>query len=117
MTLRFTHVVFGVSSSLFLLNATIKDHVEEYRDIHPEFVKIFARSIYVDDVTYGASDDVAAFELYVRSKKTLAEEGFNLRKFVSNSQSLQRCIEASEGHSSFEEKKGCRVVEEDKTYT
>ena len=47
----------------------------------------------------------------------LAEGGFNLRKFVSNSQSLQRCIEINEGHSSLKEKKGCSVVEEDKTYT
>jgi len=117
MTFRFTRVVFGVSSSPFLLNATIKHHMQKYREIHPEFVKIFARSIYVDDVTYGASDDDAAFELYVKSKKVLAEGGFNLRKFVSNSQNLQRRIEASEGHSSFKEKKGCGVVEEDKTYT
>ena len=95
MTLRFTRVVFGVSSSPFLLNATIKHHMQKYREIYPEFVKTFARSIYVDDVTYGASDDDAAFELYVKSKKVLAEGGFNLRKFVSNSQSLQRRIEAS----------------------
>ena len=47
ITLKFTCVVFGVSSSSFLLNATIKHHVEKYRDVQPEFVKIFARSIYV----------------------------------------------------------------------
>ena len=111
MTLRFTRVVFGVSSSPF------KHHVEKYKDAHPEFVNMFTRSIYVDDVTYGASDDNAAFELYVKSKKVLAEGGFNLRKFISNSQSLQRRINASEGHSSLKEKKDCTVVEEDKTYT
>lgn len=62
--------------------------MEKYRDVHPECVKIFTGSIYVDDVTYGASDDDAAFELYVKSKKVLAEGGFNLRKFISNFQSL-----------------------------
>ena len=40
------------------------------------------------------TDDNAAFELYVKSKKVLAEGGFNLRKFISNSQSLQEPIEA-----------------------
>ena len=116
-TLRFTRVVFGVLSSPFLLNAMIKPHVKRYKDTHPEFVSTFTRSIYVDDVTYGASDDNAAFELYIKSKKVLADGGFNLRKFISNFQSLQRRIEASEGHSSLKEKKDCSVVEEDKTYT
>ena len=117
VTLRFTRVVFGVSSSPFLLNATINDHVERYRDVYPQFVKILTRSIYVDDVTYGATDDNAAFELYVKSKKVLAEGGFNIRKFISNSQSLQERIEANEGFSSIKEQKGCSVVEEDKKYT
>ena len=110
VTLRFTCVVFGVSSSPFLLNATIKHHVEKYKDAHPEFVNMFTRSIYVDDVTYGASDDNATFELYVKSKKVLAEGGFNLRKFSSNSQSLQRRINTSEGHSSLKEKKDTKDV-------
>jgi len=99
------------------LNATIKRHIEKYREGHPEFLDLFLHSIYVDDITYGASDEEAAFNL--KSKKVLAEGGFNLRKFVSNSQSLQSHIEASEecglarGNSSSDS----RVVEEDKTYT
>ena len=41
VALRFTCVVFGVSSSPILLNATINHRVERYRDVHPQFVKIF----------------------------------------------------------------------------
>ena len=91
VALRFTCVVFGVSSSLFLLNAMINHHVVRYRGVHSQFVKTFTQpyAVYVDDVTYGASDDDAAFELYVKSKKVLTKGGFNLRKFISNSQSLQ----------------------------
>ena len=48
---------------------------------------------YVDDVTYAARCDDAAFELYVKSKRCyiyIAEGSFNLRKLISrNSQSLQ----------------------------
>ena len=58
--LRFSRVVFGVSASPFLLNATTfrsivvsiqtSEHVDE--------------SIYVDDVTYGADSEGEAYKLY-----------------------------------------------------
>lgn len=47
--LRFALVVFGVTSSPFLLNA-INHHMEMYRDRDPLFVDKFLSSIYVDDV-------------------------------------------------------------------
>ena len=37
--MRFARVTFGVSSSLFLLNATIKHHVEKFSSSHSELVK------------------------------------------------------------------------------
>ena len=49
--MRFTRVVFGVSASPFLLNATISYHLEKYRDDHPDLVNTLKQSIYVDDVT------------------------------------------------------------------
>ena len=85
VVLRFTRVVFGIT-----VNATIKHHVEKYSATHPEFVNTFLKSIYVDDVSYDADDEDAAFELYMKSEKILAEGGFNLRKFVTNSTRLNR---------------------------
>lgn len=95
VTLRFTHVVFGVSSSPFLLNATINHHMMKYATVYPEFVETFMKSIYVDDISYGAEDDDAGFDLYLKSKTILAEGGLNLRKFVTNSASLNQRIQLS----------------------
>ena len=98
--LRFTRVVFGVSSSPFLLNATLKYHIERYKDEDPEFVERFLRAIYVDDLSSGAPESDAGYELYLKSKVRLAEGGFNLRKFVSNSAELRERIQCNESRMS-----------------
>ena len=92
---RFTRVVFGVSSSTFL-NATIKHHMERYTIVYPEFVKKFLSSIYIDDVNYSADDPDLAYELYKKSKQTLAEGGYNLGKVVMNSALLSQSIQQNE---------------------
>ena len=116
LTFRFSRVVFGVSSSPFLLNATIRHHLEKYNDVHPEFVQRFLRSVYVDDVSFGADCDDDAYELYLRSKQILSEGGFNLRKFITNSANLQQKMNMKESHSTVDAEGG-PVKEEDKTYT
>ena len=72
----------GLSSSPFLLNATIKHHIEQYEECDPDFTRKFLESIYnykyVDDLTSGDSDEDSTFELYVKSKLRLRRtEGEN----------------------------------------
>ena len=118
--MRFTRVVFGVSASPFLLNATINHHLKKYQNRYPDLVNTLMRSIYVDDVTYGAEGENEAYQLYTLSKGIFAEGGFNLRKFVTSSPSLRQRIAADEHRS---EKKhavfdtNSNVVEDDMTYT
>ena len=88
---RFTRVVFGVP---FLLNATIKFHLEESSKV---VVKRLLRSTYVDDIVTGADSDEAAFNLYMQTKDMFRSGGFNLRKFLTNSKELQQRIDHSEG--------------------
>lgn len=95
-TLRFTRVVFGVSSSPFLLNATIKYHLEQYLDSYPDTVRRLLQSTYVDDVIAGVPSEDEAFDLYTQAKKILQRGGFNLRKFLTNSQQLQLRIDQAE---------------------
>ena len=87
---RFTRVVFGVSSSPFLLNATINHHIETFRETDPAFVNRFLSSIYVDDLVSGCNDVQSTYEFYLKSRVRLASAGFKLRKFVTNSEEL-RC--------------------------
>eukprot|EP00731_Ephydatia_muelleri_P007453 Em0003g1701a len=96
VVMRFTRVVFGVSASPFLLNATIRKHVEGYRDRDHSFVEKFNRSIYVDYLTFGGKTEAEAFELYEKSKRCLSQAGFILRKFMSNSPALQARVSSQE---------------------
>ncbi len=88
-----------MSSSPFLLNATIAHHIGQYELVDPAFVEKFSENIYVDDLSAGGTDVDETYEFYVKSKLRLAEGGFNLRKFMSNSKELMSKIEANESNS------------------
>ena len=92
VTLRFTRV----SSSPFLLNATIKHHLETYPSSKPDLVEFLSRSTYVDDIVGGADSEDDAFRLYIESKEVLSHGSFNLRKFLSNSAQLQNQMDEKE---------------------
>ena len=98
VTLRFTRVVFGVSSSPFLLNATINHHLETYRKADPQFVDKFLSSIYVDDLISGSSDIGSTYDFYKKARHRLVVAGLRLRKFITNSDELHRLIQLNEGH-------------------
>ena len=131
VVLRFTRIVFGVSSSPLLLNATLKHRIGQYEQCDPNFTRKFLESIYVDDLTSGDSDMDRTFELYVKSKLRLKEAGFNLRKFVTNSEELRERIDKNERSASRSEEvqpnghqvseippaDGHKVEEEDMTYS
>lgn len=60
---RFTRVVFGVSSSPFLLNATISFHLERYLESNRSLVCHLLDSTYVDDIISGGDTEDGVFEL------------------------------------------------------
>ena len=90
---RFIRVVFCVSPSTFILNATIRHHLELYLNSDREFVaEVLPRSLYVDDCASGSSAPPAAFALANKIRTRFREGGFNMRKWSSNSQELTRMI-------------------------
>ena len=68
ITLRMTRVPFGVTSSPFLLAATITHHLERYENIYPDIVKNMRECLYVDDLITGATDVNSAENILMKAK-------------------------------------------------
>eukprot|EP00117_Sycon_ciliatum_P013241 scpid32585/ scgid13978/ len=93
---RFARVMFGLTSSPFLLNATLKHHLDKYQVDDPDFVSVVSDSMYVDDLAAGADDEESAITLYSKLKERMGDGGFNIRKFASSSISVQQHIDTAE---------------------
>ena len=106
--------MFGVTSSPFLLKGTVRHHVSNYEDEDPQFVNDFLSSLYVDDFNGGKDSVPEAFQPYTQAKSRMKEGGFNMRKWISNSEKLMQWIDKEEGVPIME---ASMVSEEDKTYT
>ena len=111
-TLKFTRVVFGVSPSPYILNATIAHHLKRFESMYSVTTQKIRESIYVDDVVTGADSVDEAFRFFRESKYIFKEGGFNLRKFVSNSRELQGLIDKSESsnNTTSEEKSYVQAI-------
>ena len=96
---RLCRVLFGVTSSPFLLTATVIYHMHKYIDLDSVFVNQFLNSLHVDDLNSGGKNDMEAFEFYCKSKEQLKEASFNLRKFNSNSKNLEEMVKEKFGDS------------------
>ena len=110
VVLRFSRVVFGVSASPFLLNATIKHHIEGHAASQPEVVRLLAQSIYVD--VCGADREHEACALYTKSKEILSQEIYNecpsLQSLVDSQEASLKNPQGNKPHTN--------VVEADETY-
>ena len=63
--LRFCGVLFGVTSSPFLLFDTIIHHMNKYSTVDKEFVDIFLSPLHVDDLSTGANSVDEAFDFFL----------------------------------------------------
>ena len=82
----FKVVLFGASSSPFILNATLNKHLNQYNDPVAEDMK---KNIYVDDLISGVQHDEEATTYYHRARTLMSPVGFNLRSWASNSPVIQ----------------------------
>ena len=94
---RFLRVVLGVTSSPFLLNATIRHHCEKYLSVNRLFIGHFLRDLYLTDLISGADSVTNGFIFYKEAKNIMLEAGVTLRKWVSSNLELQQLINKDEG--------------------
>ena len=66
--LCFLRVVFGIISSPFLLNATVKNHLERYLNYAKNFVETFLNDLYVDDSKPGLFNVKEEYNFYLNAK-------------------------------------------------
>ena len=89
---RFTRVIFGVTSSQFLLNGTVQTHAKKYENIDPEFARKVKKHFYVDDLNSGAKSTEEGFEFYKKVKSRFSEASFNIRNWRTNDPELRKLI-------------------------
>ena len=94
---RFNRVCFGITSSPFLLSATIKHHMNMLKTEQPELTDKFMSGIYVGDITSTVNTVDEGVEFFEFPKQPMASAGLHLRKWFSNSKELcgrMGCIQA-----------------------
>ena len=79
---RMTRVVFGVTASPFLLQATIRKHLELYEGSDPDLVAILRRDIYCDDLITSVDTAEDADRLKSRSVQVFSDAHMNLRRWT-----------------------------------
>ena len=109
---RFCRVVFGLNASPFLLNATLRHHISQFKDEDPEFVRKMIEGFYVDDLVTGEGNTNDAFALFEKSKNRLASGGFKLRKWMTNDKALRDLTDEAETKVTAAES----VTNEEETY-
>ena len=94
--LRFARVLFGLTSSPFLLNGTIYIHLTKYVEegIDVAIILKLLLDLYMDDSSTSVNSVEEGKEFHDKAKWYLAKGGFNLRKWDTNSVELRKLIYA-----------------------
>ena len=99
--LQFARVVFGLTSSLFILNGTVRTHLPKYlRDEHVKAViQKLIGDFYVDDVTFSLNNQIEGQTFYETAKSCLSSASFELLKWVTNDEKLQQYFNSQESNN------------------
>ena len=90
--LRFTRVIFGSGPSPFLLGATIRHHMEQYKLEDPELVDCVRKSLFVDDMACGGASTDKVSRLKQKLIERFKDGHFIMRKWKSNIPELREKV-------------------------
>ena len=96
------------------MNATIQQHLSRYAREDSDLARKLLKSLYVDDLSGGEATS------FLKSKKMMADGGFNLRKWSTNSKELRQNIQDCQNrnvNTQLYPNSEPGVFEEDTTYT
>ncbi|XP_065658842.1 uncharacterized protein LOC136083375 [Hydra vulgaris] len=79
---RFLRAVFGLTSSPFLLNATLKHYLNKYLKNDKIFIERLIDDLYVDDIASGCETVLDGKMFYKKFKSIFLDAGFELRKWI-----------------------------------
>ena len=113
---RYCRLVFGLTCSPAILSETIHKHVSQFRESNPEIVNILMR-LYADDMSCGTDTVEEAINIYKTSKEILAQGGFNLRKWNSNSKAFLNEIKSDDSKPTSLDIKENKISEDDQSYS
>ena len=82
---------FGLTPSPAIFGETIRKHVSQFKERHPQAVSMLEH-LYADDFSGSVSDSDEALTVYKEAKEILGKGGFNLWKWNSNKKEVLREI-------------------------
>ena len=80
----------------------LRYHIDQYKEIDPEFVNKLSQGFFVDDLVTSCSDTEEAYSLYNKASDRMQEGGFKLRKWKTNDELLAQKIVENESEADEE---------------
>ena len=90
---RFTRALFGLTCSPFLLGGVLHQHLDSWKDRHPEVVEELRDGMYVDDLTTGGTTVKETEQKKATAIEVFEDATFTTHKWHSNAPELEPTTE------------------------
>lgn len=97
----FTTVIFGATSSPYILGATLQKHVMDHKENHPTTAQSLLEDTYFDDIQGGGNSKEGVVTFKEESTMILSEGAFSLHKWHSNVKHLHLSAQVAEGEETY----------------